>query len=78
MPWSKGQKYSQLAQSYVNYIFRKCKGQDCTVVFDGYREALSTKDAAHLRQTKLCVSSPDINFDADMLVTEAKDRFLSN
>ena len=78
VPWSKGQKYSQLAQSYVDYIVRKCKGQDCTVVFDGYKEALSTKDAAHLRRTKQCVSSPDISFDADMLVTEAKDRFLSN
>ena len=78
VPWSKGQKYSQLAQSYVDLIVRKCKGQDCTVVFDGYREALSTKDAAHLRRTKQFVSSPDICFDADMLVTEAKDRFLSN
>ena len=78
VPWSKGQKYSQLAQSYVDYIVRKCKGQDCTVVFDGYREALSIKDAAHFRRTKPCVSSPDISFDADMLVRKDKDRFLSN
>lgn len=78
VPWSKGQKYSQLAQSYVQYVVRRSKGHECTVVFDGYREAMSTKDAAHLRRSRQCVSSPDITFEEDMIVTESKDRFLSN
>ena len=51
VPWSKGQKYSQLAQSYVQYIVKRTQGHDCTVVFDGYREAMSTKDAAQIRRS---------------------------
>ena len=78
VPWSKGQKYSQVAQSYVQYIVRRTKGHECTVVFDGYRELMSTKDAAHLRRSRQCVSSPDITFDEDMQVTESRERFLSN
>ena len=39
---------------------------------------MSTKDAAHIRRSRQCVSSPDITFDEDMMITESKERFLSN
>ena len=78
VPWSRGLTYNQLAQCYVQFVLKKCKGQKCTVVFDGYSNGPTTKDAAHQMRTKHCITSKDTAFAGDMLVTESKERFLAN
>ena len=46
--WAKGQAYSEICDSYVDYVI-KCYEEGTTVVFDGYDGKRSTKDTTHVR-----------------------------
>ena len=76
LTWCRGSTYSQVAQSYTDFVIRMFgKG---TVVFDGYGSGPSTKDAAHLRRAARSNVTCDIVFDGDMLVSEPKEKILGN
>ena len=42
VPWTKGNTYGAITNSYVDFTFRNCR--TATVVFNGYQEIPSTKD----------------------------------
>ena len=75
LPWTKGKRYEELCQMYVDFIIAKYGS--ATIVFDGYGEDPSTKDAAHLRRTG-GVCSTTINFTRNMILNSKKEQFLSN
>ncbi|MCG8032824.1 MAG: hypothetical protein JAZ03_11705 [Candidatus Thiodiazotropha taylori] len=60
---------------YVDYVNRKYR--NAAVVFDGYEDGPSTKDATHLRRTGASVG-PKVNFSSDMVITSRKEEFLAN
>jgi hypothetical protein len=75
LPWTKGKRYEKLCQMYVDFIIAKYGS--ATIVFDGYGEDPSTKDAAHLRRTG-GVCSTSINFTGNMILNSKEEQFLSN
>ncbi len=46
--WPRGVTYGRICQLYTDYVAKKY-GKP-SVVFDGYQDGLSTKDATHLRR----------------------------
>ncbi len=75
IPWQRGSTYNGICQEYVNYVTAKY-GRP-TVVFDGYQDGPSTKDATHLRRTGTCPGLT-VHFTGDMVIKSKKDEFLAN
>ena len=48
-PWPRGSTYHGVCQMYVNHV--KQRYGTAVIVFDGYTNEPSTKDATHLRRT---------------------------
>ena len=49
IPWQRGTTYNDICRQYTNYVTRRYG--HAIIVFDGYREELSTKYGAHERRT---------------------------
>jgi hypothetical protein len=74
IPWTCGATFSSIIDSHTNYVLKKYG--KAVVVFDGYTAA-STKDMAHKRRAK-GKQGPTVSFTNEMVLTVAKDVFLSN
>ena len=75
LPWTRGSTYDSVCQMYVRYVTQKYGL--ATIVFDGYTDEPSTKDATQLRRTGAC-SSVTIHFTGDMIIQSKKEEFLNN
>ena len=52
LPWEVDQTYNDIVHMYTSYVTTKYI--TCVVVFYGYSDRPSTKDAAHARRADLC------------------------
>ena len=75
IPWSKGATFEQICQLYVRHV--KQRYGCAVIVFDGYSEQPTTKDATHLRRTEDC-QGVTVHFTCDMALNSKKDEFLNN
>ncbi|KAK3730133.1 hypothetical protein QZH41_004828 [Actinostola sp. cb2023] len=75
LPWPRGLTYDDICTLYVEYVTRRYG--KATIVFDGYEDGPSIKDATHQRRTGPC-PGPAVNFASDMVVKSKKDEFLAN
>lgn len=71
--WTKGSTYGSIAQTYADFTLRNYG--TATVVFDGYQDAPSVKDATHQRRQR--TQHPKINFTQETIFNGKKDDFLS-
>ena len=67
--------YDDVCQMYVNHV--KQRYGTAVLVFDGYTNETSTKDAIHLIRTRTC-SGVTVHFTGDMLIQSKKDEFVAN
>ena len=74
IPWFKGETFKSICQRYVEYVCSKY-GR-AIVVFDGYSDSPSIKDATHQRRSS--TAGPNIVPTAQTVVTLKKAAFLSN
>jgi len=74
--WQLNLTFSQIFQLYLTYITNNF-GTNAVIVFDGYdKSSTSTKNMERSRRVK--ITSADILFDEDMVLTVAQTSFLSN
>jgi hypothetical protein len=73
--WPKNSTYLDISSCYVRYVVNKFG--KCTIVFDGYPEAPTTKDNTHKRRVGTAVS-PRVEFENIMVFTGKKYTFLKN
>ena len=75
LPWPQGSIHDGVCQMYVSHV--KQRYGTPVLVFDGYTNELSTKDAIHVIRTGTC-SGAIVHFTGDMLIQSKKDEFLAN
>ena len=75
VPWPRGSIYESVSHLYVMYVTQKYGG--AAIVFDGYNDDPTTKDATHLRRTGDCVGVT-AHFASGMIIKSKKDEFLNN
>ena len=75
LPWPQGSIYDDVCQMYVNHV--KQRYGTAVLVFDGYTNEPSTKDAIHLIRTRTCLGVT-VHFTGDMLIQSKKDEFVAN
>ena len=73
LPWQRGSTYNQLAEMYAEFVAQKYK--NATIVFDGYSTQQTTKAATHVRRHG---TSVQVNFTGDMILQDAREKFLAN
>ena len=71
--WSTGYTYDKVCDMYVRHVLDNF-GTEVTVIFDGYREAMSTK-VTEQQGMATQNTSPDIIFELDMPVSTPQNRF---
>ena len=64
-----------MSQLHVRYVTQKYGA--AAIVFDGYNDDASTKDATHLRRTGHCVEVT-MHFASGMMIKSKKNDFLNN
>ena len=75
IPWRRSDTFAAIGQTYVEYVQRMYIKP--RIVFDGYNNGPSTKDATHLRRS--CgVVGPTIRFNPEMVCSTRKEHFLAN
>ncbi len=67
--------YESVSHLYVMYVTQKYGA--AAIVFDGYSDDPTTKDATHLRRTGYCVGVT-VHFASGMMIKSKKDAFLNN
>ena len=67
--------YESVSHLYVRYVTQKYGA--ATIVFDGYNDDPTTKDAKHLRRTGDCVGVT-VHVASGMMIKFEKDEFLNN
>ena len=75
VPWPRGSTYESVSHLDVMYVILKYGG--AAIVFDGYNDDPTTKDATHLRRTGDCVGVT-AHFASGMMIKSKKDEFLNN
>ena len=75
IPWERGSTNDEICQQYVSYVAKHYNQP--MVVFDGYLQGPSTKDATQQRITRGNVGTT-ILFESSMRFNSRKDDFLSN
>ena len=75
VPWPRGSTYESVSHLYVRYVTQKYGA--AAIVFDGYNDDPTTKDATHLRRTGDCVGVT-VHFASGMMIKSKKDEFLNN
>ena len=73
--WRVGTTFTGICDEYTRFITKLSSGREVVVVFDGYREHITT-DITHRRRKRY--SCPDIFPDIDIQLTFKKEQFLSN
>ena len=76
LPWPQGSTYDSVCEMYVRYVTQKY-GKTTIIVFDGYKEEPTIKDATQLRRTG-ATSGVIVHFSGDMIIQSKKDQFLNN
>lgn len=71
-----GSTYDRVCEMYVRYVTQKY-GTATVIVFDGYKEEPTIKDATQLRRTGV-TPSVTVHFSGDMIIQSKKDQFLNN
>lgn len=61
LKWEKGKLFSEIANSYVDYLIHLSKNRECIVVFDGYNN--SPKDHEHRRRSANSVGIVQVILD---------------
>ena len=75
VPWPRGSTYDKICQLYIKYVTQKYGA--ASVVFDGYCDGPTIKDAAHLRRTWFC-AGVTVNFSCGMVLQSKQEDFLKN
>ena len=75
VPWPRGSTYESVSHLYVMYVTQKYGG--AAIVFDGYNDDPTTKDATHLRRTGDCVGVT-AHSASGVMIKSKKDEFLNN
>ena len=75
VPWPRGSTYESVSHLYVRYVTQKYGA--AAIIFDGYNDDPTTKDATHLRRTGDCVGVT-VHFASGMMIKSKKDAFLNN
>lgn len=73
--WPEGYTYDTICDLYIKYV--KQKYGNATIVFDGYQDGPSTKDAAHQRRTT-GKNARQVKFEKEMICKFKKADFLAN
>ena len=73
--WAKKPTYKYIVKQYVSYV-RANYGQDCCIVFDGYKNGPLTKDQEHLRRSGK--ASASIKLSETMQAHITQQTFLNN
>lgn len=68
--WEMGNSFSDIAQSYTDYLKHLNQGRACNIVFDGYHS--SPKDHEHKRRSKNCVDGRQIILDPNNSINHAQ------
>jgi len=68
IPWPRARRatFENISQLYVNYVTQKY-GTTAIIVFDGYSDNPTTKDATHLRRTGHC-TGVTVHFTGEMII----------
>ena len=72
VPWPRGSTYESVSHLYVMHVTQKYGG--AAIVFDGYNDDPTTKDATHLRRTGDCVGVT-AHSASGMMIKSKKDEF---
>ena len=75
VPWPRGSTYESVSHLYIRYVTQKYSA--VAIVFYGYDDDTTTKDATHLRRTGDCVGVT-VHFASGMMIKSKKDEFLNN
>ena len=75
VPWPRGSTCESVSHLYVWYVAQKYGA--AAMVFDGYTDYPTTKDATHLRRSGGCIGVP-VHFASGMMITSQMDEFLNN
>ena len=75
VPWPRGSTYGSVSPLYVRYVTQKYGA--AAIVYDGYNDDPTTKDATHLRRTGGCVGVT-VHFASGIMIKSKKDAFLIN
>ena len=73
--WQRGMTYDAICQQYVRYVVSHYGS--ATIVFDGYSDGPSTKDATQHRQAGSYVGAT-VHFSGSMVFQGKKEDFLTN
>ena len=74
--WNRGSTYYDICQAYVKYVTSHY-GR-AVVVFDGYHEGPSTKEATHRRRSLKHTVTATVHVSGSMVFQGIRDDFLSN
>ena len=74
LPWQRGSSYNALCESYVKYV--QYRYGSAHIIFDGYTDKPTTKDAAHVRRTGS--EGVAIQCSGDMIMQCKKEDFIRN
>lgn len=75
IPWQKGMTVEEICQRYVNYV--TARYGRAFIVFDGYEDGPSIKDATHRRRAGGAVG-PTVIFNQKTVLKLKKQEFLAN
>ena len=75
VPWPRGSTCECVSHLYVRYVAQKYGA--AAIVFDGYTDHPTTKDATRLRRPGDCVGVP-VHFASGMMIKSKMDEFLNN
>ena len=74
LKWEKGKSFSDIANSYIDYLKMLQKNRKCVVVFDGYNN--SPKDHEHRRRSANSVGGVQVILDPAKACTVSKEKFM--
>ena len=74
--WKKNSTFGQIAKSTCQSIIKDYPR--CVVVFDGYPDGPTTKDATHRARTEISGIGYDVDVTARSCLTQSKEKFLAN
>ena len=75
VPWPRGSTCESVSHLYVRDVAQKYGA--AAIVFDGYTDHPTSKDATHLRRPGDCVGVP-VHFASGVMIKSKMDEFLNN
>lgn len=74
LKWEKGKSFTDIANSYVDYLKHLVRNRECIVVFDGYNN--SPKDHEHRRRSVNSAGGVQVVLDPAKACTVTKEKFM--